>query len=105
MATVGGNILQRTRCTYFYDDAARCNKREPGSGCDAIDGFNRIHAILGARRPASPRTRPTCASRWRRWTPSCTSQGPTATRTIELADLHRLPGEHPEIETELRPAS
>ena len=48
MATVGGNLLQRTRCTYFYDtDGSRCNKREPGSGCDAVDGFNRIHAIPG----------------------------------------------------------
>ena len=57
MATVGGNILQRTRCYYFYDDAARCNKRDPGAGCDAIEGYNRIHAILGAsgrvRRDAS----------------------------------------------------
>src|SRR2546423_641200 len=48
MATVGGNLMQRTRCFYFYDEAARCNKRQPGVGCDAIDGFNRIHAILGA---------------------------------------------------------
>ena len=49
MATVGGNIMQRTRCTYFYDDeGSRCNKRTPGQGCDAIGGFNRIHAILGA---------------------------------------------------------
>ncbi|RZM21164.1 MAG: xanthine dehydrogenase family protein subunit M, partial [Sphingomonas sp.] len=49
MATVGGNLLQRTRCTYFYDtDGSRCNKRAPGSGCDAIDGFNRGHAVLGA---------------------------------------------------------
>jgi xanthine dehydrogenase YagS FAD-binding subunit len=49
MATVGGNILQRTRCTYFYDDdGSRCNKRSPGQGCDAADGFNRSHAILGA---------------------------------------------------------
>ena len=47
MATVGGNILQRTRCYYFYDSAANCNKREPDSGCDALEGFNRIHAILG----------------------------------------------------------
>jgi xanthine dehydrogenase YagS FAD-binding subunit len=46
-ATVGGNLMQRTRCYYFYDDAARCNKRRPGAGCDAIGGFNRIHAILG----------------------------------------------------------
>ena len=49
MATVGGNILQRTRCMYFYDvDGARCNKRQSGAGCDALDGFNRYHAILGA---------------------------------------------------------
>ena len=49
MATVGGNLLQRTRCTYFYDDeGSRCNKRHPGQGCDAIEGFNRNHAILGA---------------------------------------------------------
>ena len=49
MATVGGNLLQRTRCTYFYDnDGSRCNKRQPGQGCDAVGGFNRIHAILGA---------------------------------------------------------
>jgi xanthine dehydrogenase YagS FAD-binding subunit len=48
MATVGGNIMQRTRCYYFYDESAKCNKRTPGAGCDAIDGFNRIHAILGA---------------------------------------------------------
>ena len=48
MATVGGNLMQRTRCPYFYDEAARCNKRHPRSGCDAIDGFNRMHAILGA---------------------------------------------------------
>ena len=48
MATVGGNLMQRTRCLYFYDDAARCNKRAPGEGCDARDGFNRNHAVLGA---------------------------------------------------------
>jgi xanthine dehydrogenase YagS FAD-binding subunit len=48
MATVGGNLLQRTRCGYFYDDAAHCNKRAPGTGCDAVGGFNRMHAILGA---------------------------------------------------------
>jgi len=75
MATVGGNVLQRTRCLYFYDDAARCNKRSPGAGCDAIEGFNRINAILGAsprmRRDASlrhvrrtRRARRDCASRW-----------------------------------------
>src|SRR6185437_3250748 len=58
MATVGGNLLQRTRCSYFYDsDGSRCNKREPGQGCDAIDGFNRSHAILGTS-PACVATHP-----------------------------------------------
>ena len=57
MASVGGNIMQRTRCTYFFDDAARCNKREPGAGCDALEGFNRYHAILGAS-PACVATHP-----------------------------------------------
>src|SRR5579863_4792027 len=47
MATVGGNLMQRTRCYYFYDESSKCNKRKPGSGCDAMDGFNRMHAILG----------------------------------------------------------
>lgn len=103
MATVGGNVLQRTRCFYFYDEAARCNKRRPGSGCDAIDGFNRIHAILGAS-PACVATHPS---------DMCVAlvaldalvhlQGPGGTRTIKLADLHRLPGDRPDIETELAP--
>ena len=101
MATVGGNIMQRTRCTYFYDEAARCNKREPGAGCDAIEGFNRIHAILGA-------------------SPSCVATHPSdmcvalaalgavvhlevagGSRTLPLVDLHRLPGGRPDVETEL----
>src|SRR5437899_6415012 len=57
MATVGGNIMQRTRCLYFYDEAARCNKRALGSGCDALDGFNRYHAIMGTS-PACVATHP-----------------------------------------------
>jgi xanthine dehydrogenase YagS FAD-binding subunit len=103
MATVGGNILQRTRCTYFYDDAARCNKRSPGAGCDAIDGFNRNHAILGAS-PACVATHPS---------DMCVAlvaldavvhlEGPDGPRKIKLVDLHRLPGGRPDIETELRP--
>ncbi len=102
MATVGGNIMQRTRCTYFYDDAARCNKRAPGAGCDAIDGFNRIHAILGAS-PACVATHPS---------DMCVAlvaldavvhlQSHVGARTMKLADLHRLPGERPDIDTELR---
>jgi xanthine dehydrogenase YagS FAD-binding subunit len=102
MATVGGNILQRTRCTYFYDEAARCNKRAPGAGCDAIEGFNRIHAILGAS-PACVATHPS---------DMCVAlaaldaivhlQGPDGERSMKFTDLHRLPGGSPHIETELR---
>jgi len=100
MATVGGNILQRTRCSYFYDkDGARCNKRQPGQGCDALEGFNRYHAILGAS--------PTCVATH----PSdmCVAlaaldakihlRSATGERTLALTQLHRFPGDHPEIET------
>ena len=103
MATVGGNILQRTRCTYFYDDASRCNKRHPGEGCDAIDGFNRNHAILGAS-PACVATHPS---------DMCVAlaaldavvhlRSASGERQIALVDLHTLPGGQPEIETVLRP--
>jgi len=104
MATVGGNLLQRTRCTYFYDDdGSRCNKRDPGQGCDAIEGFNRIHAILGAS-PSCVATHPSdmcvaLAALDALVHVTC-SQGQ---RIIAFADLHRLPGDHPEIETTLRP--
>jgi len=104
MATVGGNLLQRTRCTYFYDtDGSRCNKRVPGEGCDAIEGFNRMHAILGAS-PACAATHPS---------DMCVAlaaldavvhvRGVSGERTVDLCDLHRLPGDRPDIETELEP--
>ena len=101
MATVGGNILQRTRCLYFYDDAARCNKREPGAGCDALDGFNRIHAILGAS-PACVATHPSdmCVA-LAALDAEVAVEGPNGARTLKLTDLHRLPGGTPEVETEL----
>ena len=102
MATVGGNILQRTRCTYFYDDAARCNKRERGTGCDAIEGFNRNHAILGAS-PSCVATHPSdmCVA-LAALDASVTIDGPYGSREIPLTELHRLPGETPEVETEVR---
>ncbi len=104
MATVGGNLLQRTRCTYFYDtDGSRCNKRSPGEGCDAIDGFNRIHAILGAS-PACVATHPS---------DMCVAlaaldavvhlRSTSGDRTVALCDLHRLPEDHPDVETVLEP--
>lgn len=78
MASTGGNLLQRTRCYYFYDTGVACNKREPGTGCPARDGLNRNHAILGASDDCVARTRRTCAWRWLRWTPWCMSKGEQA---------------------------
>ncbi|MCA1384512.1 MULTISPECIES: xanthine dehydrogenase family protein subunit M [unclassified Bradyrhizobium] len=102
-ATVGGNLLQRTRCAYFYDTASRCNKRAPSSGCDARDGENRSHAVLG-------------------WSESCIATHPSdfcvplvaldaiveiegrdGRREIALDELHRLPGDAPERESVLEP--
>lgn len=102
-ATVGGNLLQRTRCAYFYDTFSACNRREPGAGCSARQGENRLHAVLG-------------------WSPSCIAvhpsdfcvplvaldaiveiEGKRGRREIALEDLHRLPGDAPERETALDP--
>jgi xanthine dehydrogenase YagS FAD-binding subunit len=103
-ASIGGNLLQRTRCPYFYDPPSACNKRNPGAGCAALGGINRIHAILGA-------------------SDSCIATHPSdmavalaaldagiellgagdATRTVPIGDFHRLPGDTPHIETVLRP--
>jgi xanthine dehydrogenase YagS FAD-binding subunit len=104
MATVGGNILQRTRCTYFYDNAgSRCNKRQPGQGCDAIAGFNRDHAILGASQ-ACAATHPSdmCVALAALDAVVHLRRG-GGQRSLPLTDLHRLPGDHPEIETLLEP--
>jgi xanthine dehydrogenase YagS FAD-binding subunit len=103
MATVGGNILQRTRCAYFYDDASRCNKRHPGEGCDAIDGFNRGHAILGAS-PACIATHPSdMAVALAALDATIHLRGAAGERSVPLADFHTLPGGTPEIETVLAP--
>lgn len=102
-ATVGGNLLQRTRCGYFHDAAAACNKRNPGSGCDARDGENRLHAVLG-------------------WSDACIAthpsdfgvplvalaavvevEGRSGRREVAIEDLHRLPGHRPEVENALEP--
>jgi xanthine dehydrogenase YagS FAD-binding subunit len=102
-ATVGGNLLQRTRCGYFYDPASACNKREPGAGCDARDGENRLHAVLG-------------------WSEACIATHPsdfcvplvaldavveidgrTGRREVAVEALHRLPGDTPERESALEP--
>jgi xanthine dehydrogenase YagS FAD-binding subunit len=103
-ATAGGNLLQRTRCTYFFDDeGSRCNKRTPGQGCDAIDGFNRNHAILGAS-PACVATHPSdMAVALAALDALVHLSGASGGRTISINALHRLPGERPDIETELAP--
>ncbi len=103
MATVGGNLLQRTRCTYFYDaEGARCNKRTPGSGCDAREGFNRIHAVLGAS-DACIATHPSdmCVA-LAALDATVHVEGAEGQRTIPFADLHRLPGDQPDRDTVLR---
>ena len=103
MATVGGNLLQRTRCGYFYDDAARCNKRETGAGCDAIEGFNRMHAILGASA-ACVATHPSdMAVALAALDAVATVEGQSGARDIPLVEFHLLPGETPQIETVLKP--
>ncbi|MGP9812621.1 FAD binding domain-containing protein [Rhodopseudomonas sp. NSM] len=104
MATVGGNLLQRTRCTYFYDDAgSRCNKRHPGQGCDAIDGFNRNHAILGASKSCVA-THPSDMSVALAALDAVVHvQGNGGERSLPLVELHRLPGDRPDLETMLQP--
>ncbi|MBE2285649.1 MAG: xanthine dehydrogenase family protein subunit M [Prosthecobacter sp.] len=104
MATTGGNLLQRTRCPYFYDTNQPCNKRVPGSGCGAIDGFNRQHAILGVSE-ACIATHPSDMAVALRVLDATveTIRADGERRTIPIADFHRLPGDTPHIETVLRP--
>ncbi|MDB5848399.1 MAG: yagS [Rhodoferax sp.] len=103
MATVGGNILQRTRCLYFYDQAARCNKRQRGTGCDAIGGFNRQHAVLGGSSDCVATHPSDLCVALVALDASVRLEGPGGQRTLPLRDLHRLPGNTPEVETELQP--
>jgi xanthine dehydrogenase YagS FAD-binding subunit len=104
MATLGGNLLQRTRCTYFFDDeGSRCNKRSPGQGCDAIDGFNRNHAILGASH-ACVATHPSDMAVALAALDAVVHLSATSgDRTVSINELHRLPGDRPDVETELAP--
>lgn len=103
-ATTGGNLLQRTRCYYFYDTAKPCNKREPGSGCAAIEGFNRALAILGTS-PKCIATYPSDMAVAMRVLDAKveTISGTGTTRAIPIADFHRLPGDQPERDTNLDP--
>ena len=103
MATVGGNLLQRTRCSYFYDDAARCNKRSPGQGCDAAEGFNRNHAILGASSSCFATHPSDMCVPLVAFDAVVHIIGLEGERRVPLLDLHRLPGATPHVETVLRP--
>ena len=101
MASTGGNLLQRTRCHYFYDIATPCNKREPGSGCSAIDGYNRMHAILGSS-DACIATHPSdmCVALAMLDSKVHVSSA-SGDRVIAFAEFHRLPGETPQRDTNL----
>ena len=101
MASTGGNLLQRTRCHYFYDIATPCNKREPGSGCSAIDGYNRMHAILGSS-DACIATHPSdmCVALAMLDSKVHVSSA-SGDRVIAFAEFHRLPGQTPQRDTNL----
>lgn len=104
IATTAGNLLQRTRCPYFYDTNMPCNKRAPGSGCGAIDGYNRQHAVIGVS-DACIATHPSDMAVALRVLDATveTIQPDGATRKISIAEFHRLPGDQPHIETVLTP--
>jgi xanthine dehydrogenase YagS FAD-binding subunit len=103
-ASAAGNLLQRTRCYYFYETAAACNKREPGSGCDAIGGFNRIQAVLGASASCIATHPSDMAVALRALDAIVVTALPDGgERRIALGDLYRLPGDTPEIVTNLMP--
>ncbi|MFF8726631.1 FAD binding domain-containing protein [Streptomyces sp. NPDC015171] len=103
-ASTGGNLLQRTRCPYFYDTAAGCNKRDPGSGCSAIGGLNRMHAILGASESCIATHPSDMAVALAVLGAEIELLGADQTvRRVALADFYRLPGDTPHIETVLRP--
>ena len=101
MATVGGNLLQRTRCYYFRDTSMPCNKRVPGSGCAAIEGYNRIHAILGGSDRCIATHPSDMAVAMVALDAVVQTRGPRGERSIPLVDFHLLPGETPERETVL----
>ncbi|WP_434679572.1 xanthine dehydrogenase family protein subunit M [Pseudomonas sp. R1-18] len=96
MASTGGNLLQRTRCYYFYDSKVSCNKREPGTGCPAREGVNRIHAILGASEHCVATHPSDMCVALAALDAVVHVEGRAGRRSIEFADFHRLPGDTPE---------
>ncbi|MEN3263317.1 xanthine dehydrogenase family protein subunit M [Pseudonocardia sp.] len=103
MASIGGNLLQRTRCTYFRDVAMPCNKRQPGSGCSAISGANRMHAVLGTSDSCVATHASDLAVALVALDAEIRLVSATGSRTVKLADFYRLPGDTPEMENDLRP--
>ena len=104
MATTGGNLLQRTRCPYFYDTHMPCNKRQPGSGCSAIGGFSRQHAVIGGSADCIATHPSDMAVALRVLDATVETVRPDGVaRVIPIADFHRLPGSTPHIETALQP--
>jgi len=102
MATVGGNLLQRTRCAYFYDVTTPCNKRETGSGCSAIGGINRMNAILGTSDACIAVHPSDMCVALSVLEAKVHVTGPNGEREISFADFHRLPGDTPQHETDLK---
>jgi len=101
MASTGGNLLQRTRCYYFYDASVPCNKREPGSGCPARTGLNRIHAILGASEQCVATHPSDMCVALAALEARVHVEGRGGARIIEFADFHRLPGDAPQRDNQL----
>jgi xanthine dehydrogenase YagS FAD-binding subunit len=101
MATLGGNMMQRTRCTYFYDTAMPCNKRQPGSGCGALQGYNRMHAIFGASDTCIAVHPSDMCVALAALNATVTVNGPKGERKIAFTDFHRLPGNNPEKDNTL----
>ncbi len=103
LATLGGNLLQRTRCGYFRDPGSPCNKREPGSGCPAVAGQNSFHAIFGGSEACIATYAGDFANALAALDATVTIAGPSGERAIAVTDLHRPPGATPEVETQLAP--
>jgi xanthine dehydrogenase YagS FAD-binding subunit len=101
LATTGGNLLQRTRCVYFYDTTTPCNKREPGSGCSAIEGHNKNHAILGASEHCVATHPSDMAVAMAALDAFVNIHGPDGERRVPIEELHRLPGDEPQRDTTL----
>ena len=103
MASIGGNVLQRTRCPYFRDTAMPCNKREPGTGCSALNGFNRSHAVLGTSEHCIASNPSDLAVALAALDATVHLRGRGGERSVPFGGLHVLPGAHPERETVLQP--